>query len=81
MNKQEFAKALALAKEDAKVPIKTDISIFMGFGLKDFKPVSVTVAQVAKLINYQALMSSGAYDIAALNDVGFHGEKRFIIID
>ncbi len=81
MNKQEFARAYKLAKKDAKVPIKSDIEIFMGFGLKDFEPVYVTIAQVAKLINYSSLMSNGKYESNALKDIAFHGEKKFTIID
>ena len=75
MNKSEFAKALARAKEHKKVPEKADIEIFMGFGLEDFKPVDVTIEQVAKLINYIALKRTGEYENIVLGDVEKYGKK------
>ena len=79
MRKEEFKKALELAK-DRKVELPTDISIFAGFGLKDFDPVHVTLDRVAALINWQALQFNGEWDAEALNEIGIAGRKKFIII-
>ena len=82
MTKPEFAKALKIAKDIDNQPdlTDTDIDIFSGFGLNGFKPVYVTLRQIARLIRYQALYWSGEWDSEALNEIGNLGKKRFIVI-
>ncbi|MCK9369892.1 hypothetical protein M0R04_08310 [Candidatus Dojkabacteria bacterium] len=79
MNKQELTQAVTMAK-DRTVKEPTDISIFGGFGLKDFEPVYVTLDKVAALINWQCLQFNGEYDAEALNEIAIAGRKKFIII-
>jgi hypothetical protein len=79
MNKSEMKKALELAKT-RKVNEPTDISIFAGFGLSDFEPVSVTLDSVAALINWQCLQFSGQMDPIALNEIAVAGRRKFNII-
>jgi hypothetical protein len=79
MTKQELAKALELAKT-RHVEEPTDISIFAGFGLRDFDPVYVTLDAVAALINWQCLQFNGQYDLVALNEIAYCGRKKFQII-
>jgi hypothetical protein len=78
LTKQEFSDALTLANSDAK--LDGDLSVFEGFGLEGFKPVYCTVEQVASLIRYQCLQFNGNLDSLALNEIGRHGKRKFIII-
>jgi hypothetical protein len=79
VNKQELAKALDLAK-NRKVKEPTDISIFAGFGGRDYQPVFVTLDAVAALINWQCLQFNGQYDAMALNEIAQAGRTKFQII-
>ena len=79
MNKVELAKALELSKT-RKVSDPTDISIFAGFALRDFRPIHTTIDAVAALINWQCLQFNGQYDLIALDEIASHGRKKFIII-
>jgi hypothetical protein len=79
MTKDEMKQALTLAKT-RKVKEPTDISIFAGFGLRDFEPVNVTLDSVAALISWQALQFNGEWDAEALNEIAIAGRKKFIII-
>lgn len=78
LTKQEFSNALTLANSDTK--LDGDLSVFEGFGLEGFNPVYCTVEQVASLIRYQCLQFNGNLDSLALNEIGRHGKRKFIII-
>jgi hypothetical protein len=79
MTKAEMAKAFELAKTRI-VKEPTDISIFAGFALSDFKPVCVTLDTVAALINWQCLQFNGQYDPIALDEIAYTGRHKFQII-
>lgn len=80
MNKEEFAKALAIAK--SKENLETaDICKFDGFGLSDFEPVGATLREVARLMRWQAQMFNGEWDGEALGEIREYGRKNFIIVD
>ena len=79
MTKNELKQAVELAKT-RKVEEPTDISIFGGFGLIDFTPVSVTLDMVAALINWQAFQFDGEWDAVALSEIAHHARKKFMII-
>jgi len=79
MNKKEFCEAVAIAKSDADLT-KEDTNMFLGFGLVDFEPVTVTLKQVAHLIRWQAQYMNGQWDEYALNEVRTYGRRRFVII-
>jgi hypothetical protein len=77
MNKQEFSKALKMAKEH-NYGI-ANISLFDGFGLPNFKPVACTLNDMAGLIAWQCFCLDGSLDNEALNEI-WNCKKRFIIV-
>lgn len=77
MNKQEFSKALELAKNNSYGI--ANISLFDGFGLPYFKPVACTLNDMAGLISWQCICFNGSLDTEALNEI-WNCKKRFIIV-
>lgn len=75
MTIKQFNEAVRLTEKYPDV----DTTCFLGFGLSDFKPVYVTLEQVAALINYQARMLNGVFDQEALQEVKMY-KHRFNII-
>lgn len=81
MNKAELKEAVAIAQSDADLSVEgQQASIFDGFALPDFKPVTVTLRQVAELIRWQAIELNGQIDAEALNEVANCGRKRFLVV-
>ena len=58
-----------------------DVDIFWGCGLNDFKPVYVTLKQVARHMRWQALQMNGEWDSNELNEVNLIGKRKFLILD
>lgn len=86
MNRNELAAALILAQSDTELPSVLYTTLFNGFGLKDFEPVYVNIAQVAALIRYQCFYMfnnkhKDNYDHGAFQELAYHGRKKFIILD
>jgi hypothetical protein len=81
MNKKEFSSAIKIA-ESQKDLSSLDLSVFFGFGLKDFQPVYVTLDSIAALIRYQcfAIFEHKLVDTVELNAIGFHGKKKFNVV-
>ena len=80
MNKKEFKEACILAFNNTMEKAFDTIDIFNGFGLRDFKPVTCTVKDVAGLLKWQCLMFNGQIDHNALNEV-WENRKKFIVVD
>jgi hypothetical protein len=81
MRLNELKRAMQLAEDYENVDLsKEDIEVFVGFGLSDFKPVYVTIRQVARLIRWQAQLWNGEWDSEALQEIANYGRKRFKII-
>ena len=83
MTKTELSNAVELATSDVDLGNETlQIDIFDGFGLPDFKPVTVTTRQLAALIRWQAeyLGGGSGLDAAALNEIATIGRKRFLVV-
>jgi len=79
MTKQEIQQATSIAM-DSKVELSgVDISVFNGFGLPDFKPVRVTIRQIARLIRWQAVMFNGELDADMYNKVADAGRRKFMV--
>lgn len=77
MNEFKWAFEIAQSKEDLS---NEDDSVFMGFALKDYKPVIATYRQLARLIRWQAWQFNGSWDNEALKEIMDCGRKRFTII-
>lgn len=80
MTIEEFKSALKLAMEREVEFSKTNIDIFSGFGLREFKPVHCTLADVADLIRYQAFRFDGELNTDALNKIAHAGRHKFVIV-
>jgi len=81
MTRQEFKAAIKLAQvQQEQGADYGDLSPFDGFGLKDFQPVTVTLAQVAGLIRWQAGYLCGGWDNEALQEIRGHGRRRFPVV-
>ena len=80
MNKQEMAKALAIAKDPDRVLSDRSLDLFYGFGLIGFGPVHCTCEGVARLLRWQAEQFNGSWDSVEINDIARIGRQKFIII-
>ena len=81
MTTPEFKRAFAIATSEADLS-NEDIGVFDGFGLRAFKPVVVSLRQLAKLIRWQALSMGDSRVIADndnLNEIKVFGKAKFII--
>lgn len=79
MTKNELAQAMDMVRKHESSGFD-DIGIFDGFGLSDFKPVTVTTAMVAQLIRWQALRFDGSIDVDALQEIANCGRHKFIVV-
>ena len=79
MKTSDLDKALKLARSDVPLNIE-DLSIFDGFGLPDFKPITCTVEALAMLIRWQCFCLNGSIDAEALQEVATCGRHRFHVL-
>ena len=79
MTTTEFKKAFEVASGKADLS-HASLDPFNGFGLSEFERVFVTVAQVARLIRWQAQLVNGGWDNAALTEVAEVGRRKFAIL-
>ena len=81
MNIAELSKAYEIGRSDEPIdPKKEPIDVFDGFALNDFRPVHVTLKQVARLIRWQAIRWDGSLDSENFQEIADFGRKRFLII-
>lgn len=78
MTKSELSAALKIAKSDKE--LHEDLSIFLGYGLKNFDKIYVTLDAVAKLIRYQCIQFDGSIDTEKLNSLAYHSRQKFMVI-
>ena len=79
MTSAEFKAAFQLAKSGEDLS-RFSMDSFDGFGLPDFKPVTVQTGDVARLIRWQAGCFDGSWDMEAAGAVRECGRKRFLIV-
>jgi hypothetical protein len=79
MTKNELGQAMDMVRKHESTGFE-DIGIFDGFGLSDFKPVTVTVSMVAQLVRWQALRFDGSIDADALQEIANCGRHKFIVV-
>ena len=78
MTKPELTKAFEIAKSNTE--LADNLSLFDGFGLKDFQPVYCSLQDVAKLIRWQCQTFGGTWDMNAFQEIAHFGKKKFIIV-
>ena len=78
MNKHQFKQALELAElGDSDI---SNIDLFYGFGLKDFKTVNCLTKDIAGLINWQARQLNGLLDSESVSEI-YKFKHKFNIMD
>ena len=79
MTRDELKQATAIAMDRNTDLSNVDDSLFLGFGLPSFKPVNVTLRQVAKLIRWQAVMLNDEIDAQMYDEVAQVGRRKFVV--
>ena len=84
MNIHEFKRAVEMAVEPRESPTNgyhhNMLDSFNGFGLRDFEPVTVTLAHVAELVRYHAMQFNGELNAEALDEIRKYGRQKFIVV-
>jgi hypothetical protein len=80
MTHKQLSEAVAVARSDADLNIE-DLSIFDGYGLPDFQPVTCTIEALAILIRWDCMWFNGQIDQEALNQIAKLGRHRFHVCD
>jgi hypothetical protein len=87
MNQREFSLAVALAQSDETLPTLLGencsvrlVTLFDGFGLASFKPVTVTIRDVAALVRHEAMQMNGELSNEALTEIQNVGRHKFNIV-
>jgi hypothetical protein len=79
MKATDIDSALAIARSDAALNIE-DLSLFDGFALPGFRPVTCTVEALAMLIRWQCVCFDGSIDGEALQEIATLGRHRFTVL-
>jgi len=80
MKTQDLNKALAIARSDVPLNL-ADLSLFDGFALPSFRPVTCTVEALAMLVRWQCLCFDGSIDGEGLQEIATFGRHRFTVLD
>ena len=80
MKASDLDAALAIARSDRPLNIE-DLSIFDGFGLPDFKPITCTVEALAMLIRWQCFQLNGEINAEASQEIATYGKRRFSVLN
>jgi len=79
MNKKEIVQALAIAKSNEDLSAVDD-NVMIGYGLKDFKPIHLTLRQVAKVIRWDCIRFNGELDSEEFDDFCRIAKTKFVIV-
>lgn len=79
MTTKEFKQAIQLAEDKTDLS-GFDIDCFDGCGLLDFKPIFVSIGQVARFIEYQARYLCGGWDQTELQYIANIARRKFQIV-
>lgn len=77
MTKKELKEAFAMAQRGEH---DIDMALFHGFGLKDFRPITCTLRQLAGLIVWQCQTFAGTWDMEELSYIAAVGRRKFTIV-
>jgi len=81
MNKAEQSKLWERVKARTGIDFAmTNLHLFDGYGLKEFKAVSVTLDDVADLVRWQCAVFNGTWDLVEFNSILKFSKTKFIII-
>lgn len=79
MNKTQLDAAVKLAQSDADLSAH-DIDVFIGYGLRHFKPIYASIPQLARIVRHQAINFCGGLDSDALKEIADCGRSKFTIV-
>lgn len=80
MTTHQFRAAFKIAKDFSHDLTNIDNRHILGYGLRGFTPVYVTLEMIAKEIRWHALQMNGAFNGEMLNEVATYGKKSFLVI-
>jgi len=80
MTKDQLNKAWALANQESFVPNYKTLGWSIGFGLSDYKPVTISIEALATLICYQCGRLNMTWDMEALDEIARHGKEKFLVL-
>jgi hypothetical protein len=81
MTRNQFASAVTLARDYSRDFSAIDDSSLFGCGLPGFKPVFVTVEQVAKFVRWQcAFINGNGFDGEALQECADIARAKFTLV-
>jgi hypothetical protein len=81
MKKAEFSAAAALAFDYSKDLSHVDDAPLFGCGLSDFKPIFVTLEQVAKFVRWQcSYVNASGHDAEGLAECADIAREKFTLI-
>lgn len=79
MKTRDLDQALAIARSDRELAL-SDLALFDGFGLPDFRPVTCTLEALAMLVRWQCIRFDGSIDAEALQEIATLGRRRFTVL-
>jgi len=79
MKATDLDAALAIARSDRPLNLD-DLSLFDGFGLPDFQPVTCTVEALAMLVRWQCVCFNRSIDSEAFDEIARLGRHRFTVL-
>lgn len=79
MNKVEAQAVYELANSDLDFSL-VDTSNLVGYGLRDFQPVHVTIEMAAKELRYHAMQFNGQWDSVAMEEFFECAKRSFIML-
>ncbi len=79
MKTADLDAALVIARSDRPLNV-VDLSIFDGYGLPNFKPITCTVEALAMLVRWQCVCFDGSIDSNALAEIAELGRHRFMVL-
>jgi hypothetical protein len=80
MTKTEFKEAFKIALDSTIDLSNVDNDYLFGCGLRDFKPVSVRLVEVAKLIRWQAYRWDGSWDMVEVDELRVISKTKFLVV-
>jgi hypothetical protein len=79
MKTSDLDTALVVARSDRPLNV-ADLSIFDGYGLPGFKPITCTLEALAMLVRWQCICFDGSIDSEALAEIADLGRHRFMVL-
>ena len=80
MTKEQLSAAMRIVEKTNESLLDVDISIFLGYGLPDFKAIYCTIRQLAALIRWDCLLFNGEVNGQALDELCKIARIKFSVL-